>query len=414
MTRSTRKPPKRVAVIGAGMVGLSTAWFLQEAGVEVTVLDRSGVAAGSSWGNAGWLTSSLAAPLPEPAVLKYGIRAMFSPSSPLYIPPTADPRMLKWLAQFARNCTSARRNKAMQGMLPLIQDALTAFDALEDGGVTARTRPADPLTAAFRTAQDSKGLLEEFAHLRATGRPVDFEILDGAEARNSEPVLADEITRVVRFHGERYIDPAAYVQAIAESIRARDGLIAEGAEVHSLHPTGSGVTVAGEDYDSVVLAHGAWINRLARQTGVRQIVQAGRGYSFTVKMDQLPEGPVYFTRQKVVCTPLGDRARIAGTMEFRDVSAPKDPRRIQSLVAQARALLKGAHLDDRQDEWVGARPCTADGLPLIGAGSNSRVYVAGGHGMWGIFLGPVSGRLLAEQIVTGHRPEALRAVDPLR
>lgn len=414
MIRSTRKPPKRVAVIGAGMVGLSTAWFLQEAGVEVTVLDRSRVTGGSSWGNAGWLTSSLAAPLPEPGVLKYGLRAVLSPSSPLYIPPTADPRMLKWLAQFARNCTSARWNKAMQGMLPLIEGALPAFDALEAGGVTARTRPADPLTAAFRTAQDSEGLLREFAYLRSTGRPVDFEILDGTDARDSEPVLADDITRVVRFHGERFIDPARYVGSIADSVRARGGLIAEGAEVRGLHLTGKGVTVAGEVYDAAVLAHGAWINGLARQYGVRQSVQAGRGYSFTVKMDQLPEGPVYFTKQKVVCTPLGDRARIAGTMEFRDADAPKDPRRMQSLVAQARALLRGARLDDRQDEWVGARPCTADGLPLVGAGSDSRVYVAGGHGMWGIFLGPVSGRLLAERIATGLLPEALRAVDPLR
>ncbi|MFF4053299.1 NAD(P)/FAD-dependent oxidoreductase [Streptomyces chartreusis] len=414
MILSTRKPPARVAVIGAGMVGLSTAWFLQEAGVEVTVLDRSGVAAGSSWGNAGWLTTSLAAPLPEPAVLKYGIRAMLSPSSPIFIPPTTDPRMLRWLAQFARNCTSARWNKAMRGMLPLIEGALTAFNALEAGGVTARTQAADPLTAAFRSAQDSKSLLQEFAHLRATGRPVDFEILDGAGARNAEPALSDEITRVVRFHGERYIDPAEYVRAIADSVRARGGRIVEGTEVRDIHPTGSGVTVAGDEYDSVVLAHGAWINRLARRAGVRQIVQSGRGYSFTVKMDQLPEGPVYFPQQKVACTPLGDRVRIAGTMEFRDVSAPKDPRRIQSLVAQTRALLKDAHLDDRQDEWVGARPCTADGLPLIGAGNDPRVFVAGGHGMWGIFLGPVTGSLLAEEIVTGRRPEALRAVDPLR
>ncbi|MFL1375796.1 NAD(P)/FAD-dependent oxidoreductase [Nocardiopsis protaetiae] len=414
MNGSTRKPPGRVAVVGAGMVGLATAWFLQEAGAEVTVLDRTGVAAGSSWGNAGWLTSSLASPLPEPAVLKYGVRAVLSPSSPLYIPPTADPRMLRWLARFVRNCTSARRDRAMQGMLPLIQGALAAFEALEAGGVTARTRPADPLTAAFRTPRDSRGLLEEFAHLEATGRPVDFEVLDGADARNADPALADGITRVVRFRGERYIDPARYVRAIADSLSARGGQIIEGTEVRDIRPTRSGVTVAGEEYDSVVLAHGAWINRLARQAGVRQIVQAGRGYSFTVGMDRLPEGPLYFTRQKLVCTPLGDRARIAGTMEFRDVDAPADRRRIDSLVSQARSLLKGAHLDDRRDEWVGARPCTADGLPLVGVGRDPRVHVAGGHGMWGVFLGPVSGRLLAEQIVTGRRPEALRAVDPLR
>ncbi|GAB2480532.1 NAD(P)/FAD-dependent oxidoreductase [Nocardiopsis aegyptia] len=414
MTRSTHKPPERVAVVGAGMVGLSTAWFLQDAGVEVTVLERSAVAAGSSWGNAGWLTNSLAAPLPDPSVLKFGIRAVLSPSSPIYVPPTADPRTLRWLARFARNCTSARWNKAMQGMLPLIRDALPAFDALEAGGVAARTRAADPLTAAFPSARDSKGLLEEFAHLEASGRPVDFEILDGADARNSEPALNDAITRVVRFRGERFIDPARYVRAIADSLRARGGRIVEGVEVQEVRSTRSGVTVAGEEYDSVVLAHGAWINRLARQVGVKQIVQAGRGYSFTAEVDQLPQGPIYFPGQKVACTPIGDRLRIAGTMEFRDVGAPGDPRRMRSLVSQARALLRGAHIDDRQDEWVGARPCTADGLPLIGAGNDPRVHVAGGHGMWGVFLGPVSGRLLAEEIVTGHRPAALSAVDPLR
>ena len=101
-------------------------------------------------------------------------------------------------------------------------------------------------------------------------------------------------------------------------------------------------------------------------------------------------------------------------MEFRAADAPMDPRRIQALVGEARTLLKGAHLDDREDEWVGARPCTADGLPLVGATTDPRVFVAGGHGMWGVTLGPVTGKLLAEQIVTGQRPAALRLIDPLR
>ncbi|MGW6796741.1 NAD(P)/FAD-dependent oxidoreductase [Streptomyces chartreusis] len=404
----------RVAVVGAGMVGLSTAWFLQEAGVEVTVLDRAGVAAGSSWGNAGWLTPTLAAPLPEPSVLKFGIRALLNPSSPVYVPPTTDRRTLTWLARFARNCTSGRWNTSMQGMMPLIEEALGAFEALEAGGVTARTQLAAPLTAAFLSAQDSKGLLDELAHVRASGRPVDFEILDGASARNAEPTLSDDVTRVVRIHGQRFIDPALYVQAIADSVRARGGHIIEGTEVNAIHSTSSDVTVAGKSYDSVVLANGAWLGQLARQVGVKQIVQAGRGYSFTVKVDQLPASPIYFAKQKVACTPLGDRLRIAGMMEIRDVNAPKDPRRVQALVTQVRAMLKGAHVEERMDEWVGARPCTADGLPLIGAGKAPRVYVAGGHGMWGVLLGPVTGRLLTEQIVTGNRPAALRAVDPLR
>jgi D-amino-acid dehydrogenase len=101
-------------------------------------------------------------------------------------------------------------------------------------------------------------------------------------------------------------------------------------------------------------------------------------------------------------------------MEFRSPDAALDPRRIKAIVDAARPLLAGVNLDDRQDEWVGSRPCTADGLPLIGATAQRGVYVAGGHGMWGISLGPLTGQLLAEQIATGRRPLELAPFDPLR
>ena len=103
VTPSGLPVPERVAVVGAGMVGLATAWFLQERGVEVTVIDRDGVAAGASWGNAGWLTPGIATPLPEPAVLKYGLRAVLSPSSPVYVPPSANPDFLKFVTGFTRH-----------------------------------------------------------------------------------------------------------------------------------------------------------------------------------------------------------------------------------------------------------------------------------------------------------------------
>lgn len=406
--------PRRVAVVGAGMVGLSTAWYLQEAGVDVTVVDRDGVAAGSSWGNAGWLTPSIAVPLPEPSVLTYGLRAVLSPSSPVYVPPTASPRLLRFLAQFARNCTHSRWQRAMKALIPLNNGALAAFDELERGGVAARTRAADPFTAAFRTVADSRALLEEFAHIEASGQRVGFEVVDGEQARAEEPALADGIGTAIRIHGERFIDPGAYVHAIADAVQQRGGRLVTGTEVDHVLTPGGEVVVAGERYDAVVIATGAWIGAHARRVGVRRLVQAGRGYSFTVKVDDMPRGPVYFPTQRVACTPLGDRLRIAGMMEFRDVGAPGDPRRIEALVDAARTLLKGAHLDHREDEWVGARPCTSDGLPLIGATRDPRVFMAGGHGMWGITLGPVTGRLLAEQITTGVQPEQLRAVDPLR
>ncbi|MDQ6524915.1 FAD-dependent oxidoreductase [Nocardioides sp. LHD-245] len=414
MSSSGNRTPRRVAVVGAGMVGLATAWHLQEQGVEVTVLDRDGVAAGSSWGNAGWLTPSIAVPLPEPAVLKFGVRAVLSPSSPVYVPPTADLRLLRFLARFTRNCTPARWQRAMRALIPLNNQALAAFAELEAGGVAASTRPAEPFLAAYRTAAERELLLEEIRHIRDCGQQVDFEVLDGATARREEPLLSGEIDAAVRFTGERFIDPAAYVHAIADAVRSRGGEIRGGYDVTTLAPSASEVRVGERAYDAVVVATGARLGRLARPFGVRSIVQAGRGYSFTVEVDQLPRGPVYLPAQRLACTPLDGRLRIAGMMEFRDVDAPLDPRRIQALVRAADGLLVGARLDERKDEWVGARPCTADGLPLIGATRDPRVFVAGGHGMWGITLGPVTGKLLAEQIVTGRTPDALRAVDPLR
>lgn len=411
---TTNQRPRRVAVLGAGMVGLSAAWYLQEHGIDVTVIDRSGVAAGSSWGNAGWLTPSIAVPLPEPSVLTYGLRAVLSPSSPVYVPPTADPRLIRFLLQFARNCTPRRWQQAMQALVPLNRGALAAFDEMERGGVRERTREAAPFTAAFRTVADSAPLLEEFEHIRASGQAVNFEVIDGATARADEPALSEEIGTAIRILDERFLNPAAHVASIADSVCARGGRVVTDANVDRIETQGDGVRVAGELYDRVVLATGARLNHLARHYGVRRIVQAGRGYSFTVKIDDLPRGPVYFPQQRVACTPVGDRLRIAGMMEFRDVDAPMDPRRIQALVSQAGSLLQGAHVDQREDEWVGARPCTADGLPLIGATKDPRVFVAGGHGMWGITLGPVTGKLLAEQIVTGQTPVPLRAVDPLR
>lgn len=404
---------RRVAVVGAGMVGLSTAWHLQERGVEVTVLERTGVAAGSSWGNAGWLTPSIATPLPEPAVLKYGIRALLSPSSPVYVPPTADPQLIRFLLQFARNSTASRWTKAMRRLIPLNREALPAFEAME-ADLAVKSSPAAPFIAAYRTETDRETLLEEFRQIRDAGQTVNFEVLDGDSARAAEPALSSQVQAAIKILDERFLNPSHYVRALADGVVERGGRLRTGTAVSDIRATGGEVVVDGESYDAVVVATGAWFGELLRPFGVKRLVQAGRGYSFTVEVDHLPRGPVYFPAQRVACTPVGDRLRIAGMMEFRKADAPLDPRRIEVLRDAAGELLAGAHLDERKDEWVGARPCTADGLPLIGRTTDPRVFAAGGHGMWGITLGPVTGQLLAEQIVTGATPDALRGVDPLR
>jgi D-amino-acid dehydrogenase len=411
--------PDRVAVVGAGMVGLATAWFLQEAGVEVTVLDREGVAAGASWGNAGWLTPGLATPLPEPAVLKYGVRAVLSPASPVYVPPTASPRLLKFLTRFARNSTAGRWKTAMESLVGINRQALPAFDFLAKAGVEAQTYEAKSFLAAYRTVEERSVLLEEIEQIHAAGQDIEFEAISGDDAREIEPSLSDQIGAAIRLHGQRFINPGEYVQLLADSVIARGGQIISGVVVKDIVDEIRGVRLITGDgetdpFDAVVMATGAWLGDLARQFGVRTVVQAGRGYSFSVPMAHVPAGPVYFPAQRIACTPLGDRLRVAGMMEFRKPEAKLDPRRIDAIVEAARPLLRDADLDARTFEWVGPRPCTPDGLPLIGATASPRVFAAGGHGMWGITLGPITGQLLAETITTGRAPKELQPFNPLR
>jgi D-amino-acid dehydrogenase len=426
----TRDAPDQVAVVGGGIVGLCVAWYLQDRGVRVTVLDRDRLTRGpdptgaaSSWGNAGWLTPALATPLPEPAVLRYGLRVLWRSDSPVYVPPVADAGLARFVAGFVRHSTQRHWRTAMRALAPLTRTALEAFDVLAAGGVSAPTRAAAPLLAGYRRQADLDALLAEFTEIRAAGQRADVDVLDALTARDLEPLLGDEVRHVVAVHGQRYIDPGRFVAALADSIRERGGVISESTAVDTLRSVGDRVEVRAAapsaaavpgSFDAVVVATGAWLPRLAGPFGVRLPVQAGRGYSFHVATPQPPTGPIYFPASRVACTPIGEGLRVAGMMEFRAPDAPLDPRRIQAVVAATRGLLRDVDLDRRTHEWVGPRPCTPDGLPLIGRTAAPRVFVAGGHGMWGVTLGPVTGRLLAEMIVDGRSNPALAPFDPLR
>ncbi|WP_305094022.1 FAD-binding oxidoreductase [Prescottella sp. R16] len=410
--------PRRVGVVGAGVVGLSTAWFLQECGVEVTVLDRTGPGAGASWGNAGWITPTLSTPLPEPSMLAHGLRQLFRPSSPLYVPLAADVDLTRFLIRFARNSTRGRWQAGMRKLVGINRLALDAFDALVDGGVDAVVREADPFVVGYTDPDAPQALLAEGRELAATGQPVTIEPLTVAQARETAPILSENIRAALHLGGQRYLDPPAFVAALAESVAERGGLVKGGAEIAAVRDRADRVAVVGdgfdEEFDAVVLANGATLTSLAAAFGVRAQVRAGRGYSFAVPADPMPSGPLYFPSGSVVCTPLGGHLRIAGMMEFRPHDAPLDPRRIEAVVASVRPYLRDVDLDDRRDEWVGSRPCTADGLPLIGRTMSPRVFVAGGHGMEGMTLGPATGRLLAQEICTGAVPYELAGFDPLR
>ncbi|MCW2799644.1 MAG: amino acid dehydrogenase, partial [Aeromicrobium sp.] len=363
--------PEHVVVIGAGMVGLSAAWFLQAEGVRVTVVDRGGVAAGSSWGNAGWLAPALTLPLPDPAILAGGVKATLSPSSPVYVPLTTNPRLSKFLADFTRHCTPSKWRAAMSVFNEANRLSLDAFEEIEANGIAEPTRLAAPFLAAFTSEADRQKLVDEFAHVAELGGKTDFALLSGGEMHALEPALGDAVTCGVQLNGQRFLNPGRFVHALADAVLHRGGEIVDGIDVRDVRDTGTDVQLEIKDAapiraDAAVVATGTWLGSLARDVGVTTIVQAGRGYSFTVQPEHMPRNPLYFPAQRVASTPLGDGLRVAGMMEFRKPGAPLDPRRVKAIVDAATPLLTGVDWVARTDEWVGSRPCTADGLPLVG------------------------------------------------
>ncbi|WP_007027799.1 FAD-dependent oxidoreductase, partial [Saccharomonospora iraqiensis] len=171
--------PRSAVVVGAGIVGLSTAWFLQEHGVRVTVVDHRGVAGGASWGNAGYLSPGLAIPLNEPGVLRYGLRSLADRTAPLSVPATPDPGLWAFLARFAAHCTWGGWERAARANLPLNTGSLAAFDVLTAGGVDSPTIEA-PITALFSAPREATGLLGELRRMRAAGQDVPHTAVPGA------------------------------------------------------------------------------------------------------------------------------------------------------------------------------------------------------------------------------------------
>lgn len=407
--------PRSVIVVGAGIVGLSTAWFLQERGVEVTVADRGGVAAGASWGNAGWVSPALTIPLNQPSVLGYGLRSLANPAAPLHVPARADIGLWSFLTRFAANCRRSSWDRAVAANLPFNAECLEAFDVLTGNGVDVPTTDC-PITAVFTSERQAAHLLDELRALQQAGQDVSYRRLTLDELSDQVPLASRAVTVGVSVGDQRFVDPGRFTHALAGAVVACGATISE-VDVVDVLPHRRGVRVyprtgAPLTADAAVIATGAWLSTLADRW-VRTPVRAGRGYSFTVPVDRPVPGPVYLPEVRVACTPYQGALRVAGTMEFRGPDEPAIPARVEAIVNSTAPLFDGVRWGERTDEWVGPRPVTPDGRPLIG-NVDRNVYVAGGHGMWGLAHGPVTGRLLAEQITTGKQPEALRAVDPLR
>lgn len=403
----------RVIVVGGGISGLCSAYYLRKAGASVSVLETRQVGSGASSGNAGWVTPAQAGPLPEPGLLGYGVRSLVDPSSALYIEPRQLLHMVPWLVRFARRCNERDHLAGRVVLAGLGRRSFALLDAMAADGVDVDAHRVSLLVAG-QSADHAENFRSRLEPLSQLGFAVPSELLGGEEVRVLEPALTGAVQAGFVIDQHVVVDPSALVAALRARLEELDVSILEGTELRDVDLEGSRLvalrTSTGVHRCEVaVLAPGAWIAPLGRLLGIRLPVQAGKGYSFEVRPRRMPRHALLLLEPHVGCSPLGpDRLRIAGTMEFSGISARLNRRRIESIIAGAREMIAGWAELDSDTIWSGLRPIAPDGLPIIDRHPRvGNVFFAGAYSMLGMTLAAPAAESLATFVMTGTRPPEL-------
>ena len=405
-------PAGRVVVVGGGIAGLCVAYFLRKAGVAVQVLEARRVGRGASWGNAGWVTPAQAGPLPEPGLLGYGVRSLVDRESALYFDPRQLVRMLPWLAGFARRCNETDHRTGRIALGELSVEAVALLESMAADGIPTQLQRS-PLLVAASDARHAQTFLERLEPVRRLGFKIPERLLDQEEMLALEPALTETVTTGFVIEPHCTVNPSAVLGALRDRLVELGVEILEGAELRDIDIEGGRVatlhTSAGRiRCGGVVLAAGAWLGPLGRLFGVRLPVQAGKGYSFEVRPRRMPRHALLLLEPHVGCSPLGERLRIAGTMEFSGINAGIDRRRIESIIRGAAQMLQPWAELDADSVWCGLRPIAPDGLPIIDRHPRlQNVFFAGAYSMLGMTLAAPAGQAVTEFVLTGERPAVL-------
>jgi D-amino-acid dehydrogenase len=399
---------KSVIVVGGGIAGLGVARGLVRRGISVTVLERVTVGSGATWGSAGWICPAQAGPLPEPAAIRYGLRSIFDRTSALYVDPRRLPGMVPWLLRFARAATAERHAAGVRTLTAFGKRAFALVDELAAEGAAVRIYKQGVVIAAARE-QPVRDFLHSIGPARECGLEVPTELLHGDALRELEPGLSPASQHGALIAENWHVDSAELAPAIADLLRRAGATIEEHTDVREILDRGVRTDAGVIEADAVVLAAGSWSPKLLRMP-----VMGGKGYSFTVQPTTMPRHAVLFVESHVVCSPLSDRLRVAGTMEFSGLSSPVNARRVESIKARTRSLIEWDESTE-SETWAGLRPVAPDGMPVVGRWpARANLYVATGYSMLGITLGLPLGEALAAVIADGEDDPSLAPLSPGR
>jgi D-amino-acid dehydrogenase len=400
----------KVAVVGSGIAGLCCAYYLRKRDVEVTLLDSAHVGArsASSWGNGGWIAPAQAGPLPEPGLTVYGLRALVDADSALYFRPSYLPRLTPWLLRFWTYCNQRDYDAGTAALAALGKRVFQLVDDMVDDGIQFDLWKLGMVCATSKP-EEARKVLRSLEGMRKHGYELPNDILGEDEIRALEPSLNDRVKAGFHLEAQWNVKADTLTAGLGAKLRELGVEIVEGAEVTGFDRADGVVraarTAKGDvAADAFVLAAGSWTAPLARKLGIRIPMEPGKGYSFLLRPKVMPRHGILFADIHAGLTPLGDRVRIGGTMEFSGYDLSIDERRISNLFRLASGYVE-LERPDYEEPWAGLRPMTVDGLPILDWAQPYRnAYLATGYSMLGMTLSQPAGEAMAEMITTETRP----------
>ena len=411
---------KNIIIIGGGIIGLCSAYYLQKEGHQVTVIDKSDFTSGASFVNAGYITPSHFISLAAPGMITKGIKWMFNSESPFYVKPRLDLDFLKWTWAFKKSATAA---KVEQAIKPIKDINLFSRDLYE-----TMKKSTD-----FNFHYEHKGLLmcyksdevgEEEWEIGERGIKEGLKVENlSAEAVNKlEPKAGLNVKGAVYYHSDAHMTPNHFMPEMINFLKSEGVVFFSNEKVLDIEISNQSISKVITDQqvltgDEVVLAAGSWSPLMTKKLGLKIPIQAGKGYRINVNRETNISIPAILCEAKVAVTPMDGFTRFAGTMEVAGINHSVNPKRVNAIAKAAKSYYNNLEIseDEKMYASCGLRPCSPDGLPYIGKSSKcDNLTIATGHAMMGWSLGPATGKLVSEIIANKKTSLDLSAFHPDR
>lgn len=404
----------KVIVLGGGVLGVSTAWYLAKAGCDVTVLERQeGVALETSFGNAGQISPGYSTPWAAPGIPLKAAKWLFQRHAPLAVKPDGSLYQLQWIAKMLANCNEdayAVNKSRMMRLAEYSRDKMKELRA--ETGIGYEARQGGTLQL-FRSQAQVDGVSKDIAVLKECG--VDFKVLDRDGCAEVEPALASvkhKLTGGLQLPNDETGDCNLFTARLAEMARAKGVEFRFGVSVDGIESDGKRITGirVGDDLltaDHYVVAMGSFSRDMVKTLGIDIPVYPVKGYSLTVPITNpagAPVSTVLDETYKVAITRFDDRIRVGGMAELSGYDLSLNPRRRETLEMVVGDLYPNGGDIPAASFWTGLRPMTPDGTPIVGGTRFANLSLNTGHGTLGWTMGAGSGKVLAD-IITGAKPE---------